>query len=320
MTWRPASTLQTLRARAAMLRAVREFFSERGVLEVETPILSAAAASDPHIEPLSAGVSGFSRRFYLCTSAEYAMKRLLAADCGDIYQIGKVFRDEEHGRWHNPEFTMVEWYRLGFDDGAMMRETEELLARLLAPHRRLAKAERLTYAEALERHAGIGVGTASEAELDAAAARLGMACDASLDRDARLDLLMGLVVGPQLGRGGSPTFLCDYPPSQASLARIKPGVPPVAARFELYLDGLELANGFHELCDVSEQRARFEQDFMTRRSRGQREMPLDTRLLDALAQGLPDCAGVALGFDRLVALAVGADSLRAAMAFPIDSA
>jgi lysyl-tRNA synthetase class 2 len=320
MTWRPAALLQTLRARAAMLREAREFFSERGVLEVETPILSAAAASDPHIESLSAGVSGFSRRFYLCASAEYAMKRLLAAGSGDIYQIGKVFRDEEHGRWHNPEFTMVEWYRLGLDDGALMRETEELLARLLAPHRHLAKAQRVTYAEALERHAGIDSGTASEAELGAAAAKLGIVCDASLDRDAYLDLLMGLVVGPLLGRGGSPTFLCDYPPSQASLARIKTVVPPVAARFELYLDGVELANGFHELCDASEQRARFEQDLGKRRSRGQREVPMDSRLLDALAEGLPDCAGVALGFDRLVALGVGADSLRAAMAFPIENA
>jgi lysyl-tRNA synthetase class 2 len=320
VSWQPAAALQTLRARAAMLREAREYFAERGVLEVETPILSAAAASDPQIEPLSAGVSGFSRRFYLCSSAEYAMKRLLAAGSGDIYQIGKVFRDEQHGRWHNPEFTMIEWYRLGLDDGALMGETEELLARLLAPHRRLAKAERLTYRQAFERHAGIDSGAAGEAELRSAAARLGIVCDAALDRDGYLDLLMGVVVGPQLGRGGAPTFICDYPPSQASLARIRPEDPPVAARFELYLDGVELANGFHELTDASEQRARFAQDLLKRRSRGQREMPPDTRLLDALAQGLPDCAGVALGFDRVVALAVGADSLRAAMAFPIENA
>jgi len=320
MTWRPAATLQTLHTRAAMLREARDFFAERDVLEVETPILAAAAVSDPQIESLSAGVSGFSRRFYLCTSAEFAMKRLLAAGSGDIFQIGKVFRDEQHGRWHNPEFTMIEWYRLGLDDSAMMQETEELLARLLAPHRRLGTALRLTYRQALDRHAGIDIGTASEAELGAAAVKHGIVCDANLDRNGRLDLLMGLVVGPRLGRGGSPTFICDYPPSQASLARIKPGAPPVAARFELYLDGVELANGFHELSDAPEQRARFEQDLKTRRSRGQREMPLDARMLAALAQGLPDCAGVALGFDRLVALAVGADSLRAAMAFPIENA
>jgi elongation factor P--(R)-beta-lysine ligase len=320
MTWQPAAALQTLRTRAAMLANARAFFAERRVLEVETPTLGAAAPSDPHIEPLSAGVSGFARRFYLCTSAEYAMKRLLAAGSGDIYQIGKVFRDEEHGRWHNPEFTMIEWYRLGLDDGALMRETEALLALLLAPFRRLATAERLTYAEALERHAGVDIHTASETQLARTAAGLGIDCDAKLDRDARLDLLMGLIVGPKLGRNDTPTFICDYPPSQASLARIKPGIRPVAARFELYLDGVELANGFHELSNASEQRARFEQDLAIRRSRGQPVLPLDTRLLDALAHGLPDCAGVALGFDRVVALAAGADSLSAAMAFPIGNA
>lgn len=303
-----------------MLADARAFFADRGVLEVETPTLSAAAPSDPQIEPLSAGISGFARRFYLCTSPEYAMKRLLAAGSGDIYQISKVFRDEEHGRWHNPEFTMVEWYRLGLDDGALMRETEALLALLLAPYRRLAAAQRLTYAEALERHAGVDIYMASEAQLAQAAARLGIDCRANLDRDARLDLLMALIVGPKLGRNDTPTFICDYPPSQASLARIKRGVRPVAARFELYLDGLELANGFHELCDAAEQRARFEQDLALRRSRGQPLPPFDMRLLDALGHGLPDCAGVALGFDRVVALAVGADSLSAAMAFPIGNA
>ncbi len=319
MTWRPTAALQTLRLRAAMLSEARAFFAEKSVLEVETPILSAAAASDPQIESLSTTVAGCSGRFYLCTSPEFAMKRLLGAGCGDIYQIGKVFRDEERGRWHNPEFTLIEWYRRGFDDFALMGETEALVLRLLSPHRRLAAAERLSYSQALERHAGVDSG-ADEAELGRAAAARGIVCDAALDRDARLDLLMGLVVGPQLGRGGAPTFICDYPPSQASLARIKPGEEPVAARFELYLDGVELANGFHELTDAAEQRSRFEQDLSIRRNRGQREVPLDTRLLDSLDEGLPDCAGVALGFDRLVALAVGADSLRAAMAFPIDRA
>jgi elongation factor P--(R)-beta-lysine ligase len=320
VTWRPTADLQTLRLRAAMLSEARAFFAEKSVLEVETPILGAAAASDPQIESLSTTVAGCPGRFYLCTSPEFAMKRLLSAGCGDIYQIGKVFRDEERGRWHNPEFTLLEWYRLGFDDRAMMGETEALVSRLLLPFRRLGAAERLSYSQAFRRYADLEIGGADEAELGRAAAARGIMCDAALDRDARLDLLMGLVVGPQLGRGGAPAFICDYPPSQASLARIKPGEPPVAARFELYLDGVELANGFHELSDAVEQCSRFEQDLITRRNRGQRDVPLDTRLLDALAQGLPDCAGVALGFDRLVALAAGADSLRAAMAFPIDSA
>jgi lysyl-tRNA synthetase class 2 len=311
--------MATLAARAAMLARARAFFAERSVLEVETPILSAAGVSDPQIESLTSAVAGIDHRLYLCTSPEYAMKRLLAAGSGDIYQICKVFRDGESGRWHNPEFTMIEWYRLGYDDAALMTEVEELVGRLLAPHRRLAAAEHLSYAAALRRHAGVDADAADDGALNRAAAAHGVVCDAALDRDARLDLLMGLVVGPQLGRG-RPTFICDYPASQASLARLKPGRPRVAARFELYLDGIELANGFHELADAAEQRARFRQDLATRRARGLTQPPMDTRLLEALATGLPDSAGVALGFDRLAALAVGATSLREAMAFSIENA
>jgi len=246
------------------------------------------------------------------------MKRLLAAGSGDIYQICKVFRDAEHGRWHNPEFTMIEWYRLGFDDAALMSEVEALLGKLLAPYRALRPAERLSYSAALQRHAGVDAHHASERELNAAAVRLGVACDTALDRDAKLDLLMALVVGPALGRD-RPCFVYDYPASQAALARIKPGLPAVAARFELYLDGIELANGFQELDDAREQRARFDHDCAVRRSRGQVEPPLDERLLAALQAGMPACAGVALGFDRLVALALRAAGLREAMAFTIDN-
>src|SRR5579862_8997618 len=171
----------------------------------------------------------------------------------------------------------------------------------------------------MRRHAGIDPHAASDDELERAAARHGAAAPSTLDRDARLDLLMGLVVGPKLGRD-RPCFVCDYPASQASLARLKPGSPPVAARFELYIDGVELANGFHELADAREQRARFVQDLQARRARGQSEPPMDQRLLAALEAGMPDCAGVALGFDRLVALALGADRLSRAMAFPIGQA
>ncbi len=289
------------------------------MLEVETPILSAAGLSDPHIESLTTRVRGHGGALYLATSPEFPMKRLLAAGSGDIYQICKVFRDEEIGRWHNPEFTMLEWYRLGFDDATLMTEVEELVRTLLGPEWRLAAAERLTYAEALRRYAHVDAAAASEAELAAAAVSHGIVCDAALDRDARLDLLMGLVVGPRLGVG-RPTFICDYPAGQAALARLKPGLPRVAARFELYLDGIELANGFHELGVVDEQRARFEQDLATRRARGQTEPPIDENLLGALAGGLPDCAGVALGLDRLAALAIGAASLQEIIAFPIDRA
>ncbi|MDE2348708.1 MAG: EF-P lysine aminoacylase GenX [Gammaproteobacteria bacterium] len=317
--WRPTAPAAALRARAAMLAGAREFFGERGVLEVDTPILGAGGTTDPQIDSLSTRIRGFAAPFYLGTSPEFAMKRLIAAGSGDIYQICKVFRDDEHGRWHNPEFTMIEWYRLGYDDAALMGEVEEIVARMLAPHRRLAAAERLGYAAAIHRHAGVDADRADLEALRGAAAANGVHCDAELDRDGALDLLMGLVVGPRLGRD-RPTFICDYPASQASLARLKPGNPPVAARFEFYLDGIELANGFHELSNAAEQRARFEADLATRRARG-RELPaLDERLIAALAAGLPDCAGVALGFDRLAAIAVGAGGLAGAMAFPIDRA
>jgi lysyl-tRNA synthetase class 2 len=302
-----------------MLKTAREFFELRGVLEVETPALSAAAVSDPQIETLSTQIAGLAGRRYLCPSPEYAMKRLLAAGSGDIYQVCKVFRDAERGRWHNPEFTMIEWYRIGLDDAALMREVEALIGELLAPARVLGAAELLSYSDAIRRHAGVDAFDSTEDELLRAAQRHGIHCDAQLDRDATLDLLMGLVVGPRLGHG-NPCFVCDYPASQAALARLKPGLPRVAARFELYLDGLELANGFHELTQAAEQRARFGQDLGMRAARGQVQAPLDENFLAALQSGLPDCAGVALGFDRLVAIALGKDTLADAMAFSIENA
>jgi elongation factor P--(R)-beta-lysine ligase len=317
VSWRPTASLGALQRRAAMLAAAREFFANRGVLEVETPVLSAAAVSDPQIESLVTQVAGMGR-FHMCTSPEYAMKRLLAAGSGDIYQICKVFRDAERGRWHNPEFTLIEWYRLEFDDAALMTEVETLIGCLLAP-RRLEAAEQLSYSAALQRHAGVDAHGASDGDLTEAARRHGIVCHAELDRDAKLDLLMGLVVGPRLGVE-RPCFICDYPASQAALARLKPGLPPVAARFELYLNGVELANGFHELVNAGEQRARFDQELALRRARGQVQPPLDENLLAALAAGVPDCAGVALGFDRLVAVALGAPRLADAMAFTIDNA
>ena len=311
-----------------MLAQARKFFAQRAVLEVETPILSAAAVSDPHLQSLATRIAGIPHEFYLQTSPEYSMKRLLAAGSGDIYQICKVFRDGERGRWHNPEFTMIEWYRLGFDDAALMAEVEALVGELLEP-RRLERAERLSYAAALARHAGVDVHRSSDAELSAAVRQHGIDCDARLDRDDTLDLAMALIVGPKLGVD-RPCFICDYPASQAALARLKPGLPSVAARFELYLDGVELANGFHELQDAAEQRRRFDRDLSVRAQRGLPRVPVDENLLAAMQSGLPECAGVALGFDRLVALALGADArggaapgaaaLAQAMAFSIDQA
>ncbi len=319
MNWRPTASPEALKRRAGMLAQARAFFARHGVLEVETPILSAAAVSDPQLESLATRIAGMPGEFYLHTSPEYSMKRLLAAGSGDIYQICKVFRDAERGRWHNPEFTMIEWYRSGFDDAALMDEVEALLGALLQPQRHLAPAEHLSYAAAVRRHAGVDAHASSDAELLAAAQRHGIVCETRLDRDAKLDLLMGLIVGPKLGFD-RPCFVCDYPASQAALARLKPGLPAVAARFELYLDGIELANGFHELQDAAEQRRRFEHDLGVRAARGQPLRPIDERLLAALQYGLPECAGVALGFDRLVALALGADAIAAATTFTIDNA
>ena len=315
--FRPTASRAALERRAALLARVRAFFAGRGVLEVETPILSRGAATDPAIDSLATRIAGQAGEWYLQTSPEFAMKRLLAAGYGDIYQVARVFRDGECGPWHNPEFTLLEWYRLGFDDAALMDEVEALVGELLAPERPLPPAERLTYAAALERHTGIA--DAPHASLDAlraAAASWGLA-SVGLERDALLDLLMGVAVGPRLGHGRA-CFVCDYPASQAALARLK--TPTVAARFELYLDGVELANGFHELADPREQRRRFEADRALRRARGQREPPIDEQLLAALEAGLPACAGVALGFDRLVAVTLGARALSQVMAFPIDNA
>lgn len=317
--WQPTAGLPALRHRARLLQRTREFFAARGVLEVETPILSAAGISDPQIESLRTAIAGHPGGFFLSTSPEFAMKRLLAAGSGDIYQLCKVFRDGEIGRWHEPEFTMLEWYRVSFDDDTLMDEVAALVSTLLVPQRTLGPAEKLTYREVLMRYAGVDMNVAHDDDLARAASDRGIDCRAVLDRDARLDLLISLVAGPQLGRD-RPTFVCDYPATQASLARLKPQIPPVAARFELYLDGIELANGFHELTDASEQRGRFLHDQEVRQARGQVVPPMDERLLAALTAGVPECAGVALGFDRLAALALGVPQLKSALSFSVENA
>ncbi|HXQ64852.1 MAG TPA: EF-P lysine aminoacylase EpmA [Steroidobacteraceae bacterium] len=316
--WRPTASLEVLRLRAQLLATVREFFRARGVLEVDTPVLGGATATDVHLASLLTRIRGRTAPHYLQTSPEHAMKRLLAAGSGDIYQICKVFRDGEAGRQHSPEFTLIEWYRLGFDHAALMDEVEALLGRLLG-RRLAAPAERLTYREAFGR----------VLDLDPVAAPLGLlagiaaerlAVDAAVlgpDRDAVLDLLMGALVGPALGRGRI-TFVHAYPASQAALARLLPGDPAVAARFEAYVEGLELCNGFHELGDAAEQRRRFERDRAARLARGLPDVPIDERLLAALAAGLPDAAGVAVGFDRIVMLAAGLGDIREALSFAVD--
>ncbi len=309
---------ERLVARARLLERCRHFFAERGVLEVETPILCQTTVTDVHLASLETRLAGRPRPYYLQTSPEYAMKRLLAAGSGDIYQTCKVFRDDESGRHHNPEFTLLEWYRLGFDHHQLMDEVQALLQTLLA-ERLNAPAERLSYRDAFLRELAVDPYTASLAALaEIARERLG-AREFSAERDTLLDLLMGALVGPALGAERI-TFVHDYPASQAALARCLPGTPALAARFEAYVGGVELCNGFHELADAAEQRRRFEADRAARAARGLPLPPLDERLLAALARGLPDCAGVALGLDRVLMLATGSDSLAGVLAFTIDEA
>jgi lysyl-tRNA synthetase class 2 len=314
----PGASLAVLGARAAMLARCREFFAARGVLEVETPILAQATVTDVHLASLESRIAGRPRPYYLQTSPEYAMKRLLAAGSPDLYQICKVFRDGESGRLHNPEFTMLEWYRRGFDHLRLMDEVEALLGTLLAG-RLEAPPERLTYRDAFLRVLGVDPLAAPLAELSALAATRAGATGLGDERDTVLDLLMGTLVGPALGHGRL-TLVHAYPASQAALARLLPGTPPVAARFEAYVEGLELCNGFHELGDAAEQRRRFEHDRVQRALRRLPAPPLDERLLAALAAGLPDCAGVAVGLDRVLMLATGCSTIGEVLTFAVDEA
>jgi len=311
--WRPSASLDALRRRAEMLAAIRRFFAGREVMEVETPVLSAYGVTDPQIESFRLD----DPPLYLQTSPEYAMKRLLAAGSGPIYQVSRVFRAGEDGRRHNREFTLLEWYRPGFDQHALMGELDELVRRLLGTRPAVA----VTYRQAFMDTLGVDPMRAAEEALHALCVRDGLDADASRagDRDMRLDYLFGRCIVPGLG-AKQPVFVHDFPASQASLARLDPDDPTVARRFELVIDGMEVANGFHELADAGEQRRRFERDQAGRAGNGQAEMAVDPRLLAALEAGIGDCAGVAVGLDRLLMLKTGADSLREVMAFPGDLA
>lgn len=314
--WQPTASLATLQLRARMLRAAREYFAATRTLEVETPTLSAAAVTDVHLASIE--TVALRQKRFLHTSPEYAMKRLLAAGCGDIWQICRVYRDQESGRWHNPEFTMIEWYRVGIDHHALMADVERLIAALLPAAQHFDRAERLTYREAVQLHAGVDAFDDPTAVLMARLRSAGIDVPAALhaDRDGCLDLIMSTLVGPQLGQDRL-TFIYDYPASQAALARVQ---GRVAARFEAYLHGVELANGFHELSSAPEQQQRFQHDLADRQQRGLPPVPLDERLIAALTAGLPDCAGVALGFDRLVLCAIHAQHIDEVLAFPFARA
>lgn len=287
---------QLIARRAQFLAAIRAFFAARGVLEVDTAQLRPCGVTDPQLVSLAASGG------YLQTSPEYAMKILLAQGAGDIYQLAHVFRGEEQGRKHRREFMLLEWYRTGYDHLRLMDEVAEL-ARELLPACRDWQIRRTPYAAAFSQHLGIDIAQLDDAALrDICCARLPESADWQLSRDGMLDLLFTHYVEPELGRDAL-EFLCDYPPSQAALARIIDGK---AARFELYINGLELCNGFWELSDAHEQRARFLADNHERAQLGLPEMPLDEAFLAALERGLPDSAGVALGVDRLLMLACGA--------------
>lgn len=303
-----------------MLQRARAFFADRGLLEVETPQLSAAAATDLHLESLQVVRPGGAALGWLHTSPEFPMKRLLAAGAGDIWQMARVFRGAESGRRHNPEFTLLEWYRVGWDAAALMDEVDEFLRAVAGPENRgqiPIEARRLTYREAFRSYAGLDPFVAATEDIVRQLARHGVAVPNGLDGDraACLDLAMATLVEPALDPR-QPTFICDFPTSHAALARLKPGNPPVADRFELFLGGMELANGFHELTDAGEQAARFDADLDARRARGLVEPPMDRRLIAAMTQGLPESAGVALGFDRLVMILAGAAHIDEVLAFP----
>ena len=308
MSWRPSADLKVIHERARIYRQIRSFFVTRGCLEVDTPLLMPATNTDVHIESIEVRTGG--RSLYLQTSPEFAMKRLLAAGCGSIYQITHAFRQAEQGRRHHPEFSMLEWYRVGYDYRLLMDEMELLITTLSL---RRCEFTRITYKQLFSESLDIDIDGISLPDLRAECQRLASDCDASaLDFDQCLDLLLGMVIAPAM-RGYQ--FVYDYPLSQASLARVSARDGSVAERFELFYDGIELANGFSELTDAQLQRARFDKDNRRREQQGLSRQVVDTQLLAALEHGLDDCAGVALGLDRLLMVLLERDSIDQVLTF-----
>ena len=316
--WLPSASPESLAARADLLQTLRRFFGDRAVLEVDTPLLSQGTVPDAGIDVFRLSGEGDESDRYLQTSPESAMKRLLAAGSGDIFQICKAFRQGEVGRHHNPEFTLLEWYRVGWNHTALMREVAELVGTALNldgwqvwPYRALF-AE-LLGVDPLDEQTGLPVLT------DLAESRIGSVPD-GLDRDAILDLLMSQCIEPSISDWGV-VFITDFPTSQAAMARcIRVGDADVAARFECYVHGKELANGYWEQVDADALSAQLQAENTRRRQRGLPQRPIDDRLLAAHRHGLPECAGVALGVDRLLALKLGTESLGEIISFGWDSA
>lgn len=322
----PRARLAHLHARAQALAALRAVFAARDFVEVETPLLVPSPGLEIHLDAVPAAGG------YLITSPEYQMKRLLAAGFERIYQVCKCFRGNEHGPHHAGEFTMVEWYRAFDELDAIVRDTEELVAHVVevvhgTPHARVGGRAidvtppwpRLTVRAAMQRHAGVAVHGDEPADVLRAAVRAaGLEVDDAAAWDDVFFAAFLARVEPALAALDRPLILEDWPAPLAALARRRPDDPHTALRFEAYVGGLELANAFGELTDPVEQRARFEHDLATRRARGRAVYPIDERLLAALAEGLPPSAGIALGFDRLVMLATGADRITDVLAFAAD--
>lgn len=316
--------LDALKLRAALYACIRGFFASRNVLEVETPILSAGANTEPNIESFVTHFSGplpegAARERWLRTSPEFALKRLLSQGIGDCYELGRVFRDGEAGRRHNPEFTMLEWYRLGWDHRQLAEETCALIQQAAALSGQTLHCQRYSYRELYRQAFGFDP---MQADLDTLQAPLaGSAIQAQgLERDDWLDLLMTHRLQPQFPADRL-TLIFDFPPSQCALARIiGQGAEAVAARFELYWGQAELANGYHELTDADEQRARFQNDNRRRQARGQRPLPIDEALLQALEHGLPDCAGVAVGVERILMRLLDTRDIADVLAMPFAQA
>jgi len=309
MSWQPSASLDTLRQRAALMAAIRQFFTERAYLEVETPVMARFGVTDVYLSNMKAMFRNQS--YCLQTSPEYHMKRLLAAGSGAIFQVARVFRDDELGRWHNPEFTLLEWYQLGIDHHALMDEVDALLRRILSCPPMLRKTYQQVFLEVCE----LDPFTASLDQFRACLSRFDLDRVLPLeetDRDQYLFLLMSHVVEPAYATLDTPLAVYHFPPSQASLAQVNDAV---AERFEVYFRGVELANGFHELTDVAAQAARFAADNRMRQEKGLELAAPDEYLLEALTHGLPGCSGVALGVDRLMALALGTESIADVLAF-----
>jgi lysyl-tRNA synthetase class 2 len=325
--WRPSASFEALRLRAALNARIREFFAGHGVVEVETPVLSMAGNTDPNIASFSLDFSGRTdgspRTRWLRTSPEYPLKRLLAAGFGDCYELGRVFRDGEAGGRHNPDFTMLEWYRVGYDHRALIREAAALVDAALSLVGRTAQLVEVGYHELYRRELGLDPQTTDDAQLREALGDI-VIDPAGLTRDDWLDLLMTHRLQPSFA-ADQLLAIYDYPASQCALARVRDGGDcvdgvAVAERFELYLGPLEIANGYHELADAHEQARRFDRDQQVRAQRQVASPPRDEHLLAALASGFPDCAGVALGVDRLLMAMLGTERIADVLAFDFGRA